>query len=275
LLPVPYFLVTFTVPAELREVFRAHQRICYDLLLRASAEALQDVAQQPRRLEGRLGLLGVLHTWTRDLAYHPHAHYLVPGVVEGADGLPRFPAKPEYLLPARVLSARFRSLMQSEMSIEHPALFAQIAKGAWRRDFVVDMQAVGSGGAALDYLSRYIYKTAISGARLLWQSDTQVAFSYRESGTGEERQMILGAEEFLRRFLQHVLPKGFRRVRTSGFLSPAARERFERLAAFLGVLLAPRPAAKPAVRLDCPHCQKPMRLLAHLRRASLILCRPP
>jgi hypothetical protein len=274
LLPVPYFLVTFTVPAELRGLFRSHQRLCYDLLLSESAGALQDVAQTPKHLGGRLGLLGVLHTWTRELAYHPHVHYLVPGIAEGPDRTPCFPSNPEYLLPARVLSARFKSRLQTRLRTGHPELYARIPAQAWKHDFVVDMAHVGSGSNALNYLSRYIYKTAISSARLVWQSDTHVCFSYRDSNTGEEKEMVLTGEEFIRRFLQHVLPKGFRRVRTYGWLSPAAKVSFERLSAFLGVVRLPRTVIKPKVTITCGHCQKPMRMTTRIRRTPLI-CRPP
>ena len=275
LLPVPYFLVTFTVPGELREVFRSHQRICYDLLLSESAAACQDIAQTPEHLGGRLGLLGVLHTWTRELAYHPHVHYLVPGVAEAPDGTLCFPRDPAYLLPYQVLSARFKTRLRNRLQADHPELFAQIPSKAWGHQIVVNLEAVGTGAQALNYLSRYIYQTAISSKRLLWQNDTHVCFGYRQSGTGEEKEMVLPAGEFIRRFLQHVLPKGFRRVRTYGWLSPAAKGSFERLSALLGVERVVRPAvAKAKVTIACPCCRKPMRMVARLKRLPLI-CRPP
>src|SRR5215213_7259540 len=239
LLPVTYFLITCTIPAELRALFRRHQHECYGWLFQESAAALQDVARQPRYLGGELGLLGVLHTWTRQLVYHPHVHYLVPGVARREDGTLCFPKDPAYLLPV-----------------------------LWRQAWVLHCQPAGRGPEALSYLSRYLYKTALSSTRLLSQDERTVTFRYRESGTGQEPTCTLRGEEFLRRFLQHVLPKGFHRVRHYGWLSPAAKAAFAGVAALLA---APAPAAPPSAPaplvLRCPHCGQPLRRVAHIPRA--------
>lgn len=269
LLPVGYFLVTFTIPEPLRALFRANQRVCYDLLFSESATALGDVARQPRSLGGDLGLLGVLHTWTRQLVYHPHIHYLVPGIALCEDGTLGFPKDPEYLVPVPRLSARFRTRLRARLLAEHPALYEQVPKEVWRQAWVVHCQHAGRGKEALSYLSRYIYKTAISSTRLISQDDQSVTFSYRESGTGEERIATLPAEEFLRRFLQHVLPRGFRRVRSYGWLSPAAKKRFEQVCIQLNASCTPKPMRLKIViaRVECPHCKKAMRRIAEFNRA--------
>ena len=149
------------------------------------------------------------------------------------------------------------------------ALYAQVPREVWRKSWVVHCQYAGRGKEALSYLSRYIYKTAISSTRLLSQDDQNVTFSYRESGTGEERITPLPAEEFLRRFLQHVLPRGFRRVRSYGWLSPAAKARFEQVCIQLNASCTPKPMRlKVAIaRVECPHCKKAMRRIAEFSRA--------
>jgi hypothetical protein len=275
---VPYFLVTFTVPEPLRAFIRQHQRLCYGMLLRESAATLQDIAAQPKHLGGELALLSVLHTWTRQLVYHPHVHAVVPGVACVNDGTLAFPRHPEFLLPVQVLSARFRTRLRAALQCHAPELLARIPGKVWRKAWVVHCQPAGTGEKALDYLSRYVFKTAISSARLRWQDEQRVAFSYRDSASGEPRQCVLPAEEFLRRFLQHVLPKGFRRVRTYGWLSPAAKRRRGRLHALLGRDNSPG-SSKPPLRASspvrqhrlvqflCPHCAKPMLRVAEFGRA--------
>lgn len=268
LLPVHYFLATFTIPEALRGPFRHEQRFFYDLLMRESAATLQDVAAQPRYLNGRLGMLAVLHTWSRQLIYHPHVHFVIPGVALCQDGTLQWPANPEYLLPVQRLSARFRTRMRLAIQEQRPALYAQLAPAVWRKPWVVHLESAGTGRNALQYLSRYIYKTAISSARLLWQDDQNVCFSYRDSRTGEEHTCTLAAEEFLRRFLQHVLPKSFHRVRSYGWQSPAAKASYERIAALLGApAQTAHGKAKVPVLILCPRCHGPMHRLGDLSRA--------
>jgi len=267
LLPVGYFLVTFTIPAPLRAIFRAHQRLCYDLLFAESAGALQEVARQPRYLSGDPGMLGVLHTWSRQLSYHPHVHYLVPGVALRADGTACFPADPAYLISVQRLSARFRSRMRRSLRQAAPELYARIPGHTWRTQWVVHSQYAGRGPQALSYLARYVARTALSSKRLVDQSDHSVTFSYRESKTNTERTVTLTGEAFLHRFLQHVLPKGFRRIRTYGWLSPAAKQRFQTVRTLLNALEHPKPArATFTIAMACPHCQCAMRRVADFRR---------
>jgi hypothetical protein len=268
LLPVPYFLVTFTVPEELREVIRTHAREMDAALFRESSGALCDVALSKLGVE--LGFTGVLHTWTRQLVFHPHVHYLVPGGGLTPDGLRwKRVSSPDFLLPQTVLAARFKNRLRHWLEAEHPERLRQIPARAWRQRWVVDVQPVGRGTTALRYLAAYVQKTALSARRLAACDARTVTFTHTERATGETQTLRLSGQEFLRRFLQHVLPTGFQRVRHYGWLSPAARKRWERILALLDWKPAASPDAEPAPCWAplCPHCQKPMRLLGTFARS--------
>jgi hypothetical protein len=267
LLPVPYFLVTFTVPEQLRTAIRTHAKELYGALFRESAGALHDAALS--KLGIQLGFTGVLHTWTRQLLFHPHVHYLVPGGGLTPNGLrwKRVP-DPQFLLPTRLLAARFKNRLRQWLEVEHQEVLKQIPARAWRTDWVVDVQPVGRGQAALRYLAAYVQKTALSPARLVACDEATVTFTHQERDTGQTRALRLSGQEFLRRFLQHVLPTGFQRVRHFGWLSPAAKTRWQRLHALLDC----KPAVPPTTPVApcwvpvCARCQKPMRLLGTLAR---------
>jgi hypothetical protein len=261
LLPVSYFMVTFTVPEALRALFGAHPTIMIDVLFAQSSGALADVAAHSKHLGGSLGMVGVLHTWSRQLIYHPHVHYVVPGIALSDEGGLKAPQKPDYLLPVAVLKARYRNRMREALN-QHPELAAQVPSSVWTKGWVINITPVGRGDAALKYLAQYVYKTAISSTRILKDENGRVSFTYKESGTDEIKVCTLLAVEFIRRFLQHVLPRGLHRVRTYGWLSPAAKKRFERVCAILDALAACRPApALLPVQVPCPECQHPMRLI--------------
>ena len=267
LLPVPYFLVTFTVPAELRALMRAHPTDLYAAIFRESAGALADVALTKLGLE--LGFTGVLHTWTRQLIYHPHLHYLVPGGGLTPDGLRwKRVADPQFLLPTKVLALRFKNRLRQWLEENHQELLRQIPAQAWRAAWVVDVQPVGRGHTALRYLAAYVRKTAPSASRLVACDEQSVTFTHQDRATGENKTLRLTGQEFLRRFLQHVLPKGFQRVRHYGWLSPAAKQRWQRIHALLDWKPAapPEAAATPCWAPCCPRCHKPMRLLGTLAR---------
>jgi hypothetical protein len=267
LLPVPYYLVTFTVPEGLRSWLRSHQTLGYALLLRESAGTLQDVASQPRHLGAQLGSLQVLHTWGRQLQFHPHVHCIVPAGGLREDGLRWMrPPSPDFFLPQAVLADRFRHRLKGRLAQEHPQELARIPSGIWRQKWVVDVQSVGSGEAALKYLSAYVYRTALGSQRLLTDQGGKITFKYKDSEDQRWHAMTLPVMEFLRRFLQHVLPKGFQRVRYYGWLSPAAKTRWERILALLDC----KPAAlqaSPAVPPLCPRCASPLIWIATLTRA--------
>jgi predicted RNA-binding Zn-ribbon protein involved in translation (DUF1610 family) len=221
LLPVPYFMLTFTLPEELRNLARQNQQRFYHLLFQASAEATQQLAKDPRFVGGQIGMVGVLHTWTRNLLFHPHVHYLVPG--GGLQGNHWLPSRPDFFLPVKALSQLFRAHFQR--LLRNSPLCPQIPNHVWSRDWVVHCLPVGDGQAALKYLAPYIYRVAISNRRLVEFIDkgclekSQVTFQYRTSDTGQLKFCTLSAEQFLQRFLQHVLPKGFVKVRYFGFFA--------------------------------------------------------
>lgn len=222
LLPVPYFLLTFTLPASFNEAARSHQVLVYDLIFKASAAATQQLARDPRFIGGQIGMVGVLHTWGRNLAYHPHIHYLVPAGGLALDGKTWIPARHNFLLPVRALSKIFRGKLRQ--ALRGTDCYKHIPAKAWEQEWVVHCEPVGSGMGALKYLAPYIFRVAISNNRILKLEDDQVMFRYRDTDTGQERRCTMGAEDFIHRFLQHVLPKCFVKVRYYGLFSPGFRK---------------------------------------------------
>lgn len=246
LLPVPYFLVTFTVPQELRRFIRTHPQSALDLLFAASAQALQDLAGNPRRLGAQLGMLGVLHTWSRTLVFHPHIHYLIPGGGLSPDGRRWVPTRKNYFLNHVALGDHFRTVFKERLLRDHPGLFAQVPATVWKRHWNVGCQAAGSGENALRYLARYVFKTATSNRPVPLDPDGRVQWHYRASKTGRDTAITLEPLEWMRRFLQHILPRGFARVRTFGWLHPAAKVRGNRVRALLRTPPLLRPAEQQA-----------------------------
>ena len=277
LLPVPYFMVTFTLPADLRRLVRSHQKLLYNLLFRASAAALQRLADDPRFVGGRIGMVGVLHTWTRDLNYHPHVHYLVPAGGLSEDGQAWLSVRKSFLVPVQPLSVLFRAKFRD--ALKKTDLFDQVPNETWTQDWVVHCQPVGNGMAALKYLAPYIFRVAISNKRILRLENGCVTFRYTASDTGRTRHCTVPAEEFIRRFLQHVLPKGFIKVRYYGLFSPGNRHRLHLARELLNVCNSARITdteqtnAAPSVQaIRCPKCGRAMEMLETLRPKR---CRPP
>jgi hypothetical protein len=269
LLPVPYYLITFTVPEGLRAWLRSHQKLGYSLLLQESAATLQDVARRDKCLGAQLGFLSVLHTWGRQLQFHPHIHCVVPGGGLRPDGL-RWcrPKSADFFLPQRVLAARFRNRLKAALKDQPEAV--QIPPPVWRQNWVVDVQPVGNGETALKYLSAYVYRTALGSQRIVQDQDGAITFRYKDSEDRQWRLLTLPAQEFIRRFLQHVLPRGFQRLRYYGWLGPAATVRWERVLALLDWKPPPPLAPTPLPAPLCPECQQPM-----LRVVPLVRCRSP
>lgn len=267
LLPVPYYLITFTVPEGLRDWLRSNQKKGYALLLRESADALQDVAGKDKYLGAQIGCLSVLHTWGRQLQFHPHVHCVVPAGGLREDGLRWLcPKSPDFFLPQIVLAARFRNRLKTALREKHPEDWKEIPASVWKQKWVVNVQPAGRGESALKYLSAYVTRTALGNQRILSDVNGQIAFKYKQSGEQQWRTLTLSAHEFLRRFLQHVLPKGFQRVRYYGWLGPAARPRWERILALLDftppeLILTPRP--QPL----CRHCGMKLCWIGTLERA--------
>lgn len=220
LLPTHYFLVTFTLPEELRQLARSLQREVYNLLFRASAEALQQLAADSRFVGGQVGMCSVLHTWTRALIYHPHLHYIVTGGGVGEEGRWRS-ARENFLVPVEALSVLFRAKVRDEL--KKAGLADEIEERVWKKDWVVHCEPVGSGEGAFKYLAPYIFRVALSNNRILKLEEGRVTFCYKESATDQIKTCRLSAEEFIRRFLQHVLPARFVKVRYYGLMSPSNR----------------------------------------------------
>jgi hypothetical protein len=258
---------------------RSHQKLFYALLFRASASATQKLAQDSRFVGGQIGMVGVLHTWGRNLAYHPHVHYLVPAGGLAADGQTWLPASKNFFLPVRALSRIFRAKFRD--GLRSSDCFAQIPDAVWQQDWVVHCQPVGSGLTALKYLAPYIFRVAISNNRILKLADGMVSFRYRATDTGKLTICTLSAPEFIRRFLQHVLPKGFVKVRYYGFLAPGCRQRLALLRQLLGCFpCAPASDSDDTVACSdaatsnhvplCPSCGHPMRRCSIIRPGGII-----
>ncbi len=270
LLPVPYFLLTFTVPEELRALFRFAPKFCYDLLFAVTAQALRDVALS--KLGGLVAALGVLHTWSRQLIFHPHVHYIVPGGFLSEDQRRWIRLQdPKFLLPQRVLSRRCRHLFRRALQAR-PELLARVPAAVWQKEWIVNTQPVGSGQKALGYLGAYVQRTALSSQRLVKEENGRTTFQYRSSDTGGWKVLTLDTPEFLRRFLQHVLPASYHRVRYFGWWSPAAKTKWARVLALLAWKEPPRAPQRPAWVMTCPCCGQPMERVGSLARWPL---RPP
>jgi hypothetical protein len=274
-LPTPYFMLTFTVPAPLREFLRSHPREGYGALFAASSGAIKTLTADDKHLGADTpGFFGVLHTWGRQLQYHPHIHYVVPGGgFDSHDG--RWHAADRgFFLPVRALSPIFRAKFRNAMA--EAGLLAQIDAAVWAVDWNVNCQPVGDAQASLKYLSRYVFKVGISEGRIVRADDSQVVFRYRKVSSRRQRTMALAPAEFIRRFLQHVLPSGFMKVRYFGFLSPSfsmpieeVKGRIELAQGFAARAAQAAPeVSTPSTTMCCPHCG------GRLRWCSVVLPRP-
>ncbi len=262
LLPVRYHLCTFTVPEELRRPIRSHPREGLAILFAASSATLLDVCANPKWLGARPGLTGVLHTNGRSMVYHPHVHYVATGGGLAPDGTWR-EAHGKFLVPVRALSAVFRARFRDELRRRLPEVFAAVPARTWKRDWVVDSEPVGDGKNALRYLSRYVYRVAVADSAITAHDGDTVAFRYRETQTKKVRRMTLPAPEFIRRFLQHVLPSGFVKVRHYGLHHPSRKRTLTLVRAMLclrrnqPIPVAPEPE-EPLPPPLCPRCSTPM-----------------
>jgi hypothetical protein len=276
MLPFTYFLGTFTLPGQLREICRSNQKLTYNIFFKASSDALKLLAKDDKYLGADIGMTGILHTWTRALIYHPHVHYLVPGGGIGSDGRSIRFSDDDFLMHVKPLSKIFKAKFREALKMQASDIFEKIPADTWKRDWVVHIKPVGDGQKALEYMGRYLFRTAISNNRILkletcteqGRSNGKVTFRYTDSKTGKTKIVTLEALEFIRRFLQHVLPKGFQKVRCYGFLAAAARKRLSRLRKMLW-LDSPseskhRPLPKP---LLCPVCGSVLEWIEHLPKA--------
>jgi predicted Zn-ribbon and HTH transcriptional regulator len=263
-LPGHHFMITFTVPQELRRTIRSHQRLCYAALFSASSEAIKLLVKDPSYVGGDLpGFYGVLHTWGRTQEYHPHIHYVVVGGALSTSDGKWHPSRIDFFLPVRVLSRIFRAKFRDEMS--KTGLFDFIPAGVWEQEWNVNCQAVGESHASTRYLAPYVFKVAISNHRIVKVEDHKVFFRYRKTHSNRWRTMALDALEFMRRFLQHVLPVGFMKVRYYGFLNPNCRMSLETIAVLIELsygFALDRSAVelKPWVPITCSKCGGTLKL---------------
>jgi hypothetical protein len=228
LLPVAYFHLVFTVPKELHHLVRTHQKTLYNVLMKAAAFSLMHLAADPRYVGGKIAILSVLHTWTRAMIYHPHIHCLVPAGGLTLDDNLWLPARKNYLVPVRALSVLFRAKF---MHMAQKALPNEtFPESAWKTKWVVYCKPTAQGtDKVLTYLARYIHRIAITNNRIISIHENTITFRYKDSQNHCWKTMTLPPLEFLRRFLQHVLPKGFHKVRYYGLLAPNNRYHFKQI----------------------------------------------
>jgi hypothetical protein len=285
LLPTHYFHVVFTLPDSLAALTLQNKREMYDLLFRATAQTLQSIAADPKRLGARIGFFCILHSWGQALNAHPHLHCVVPGGGISLDGSHWVSCRPHFFLSVHVLSKRFRKLYLRYLEqayadgklhfhgafqrLSKPQEFSRYVAPLRRKKWVVySKPPFGGPERVLDYLGRYTHRVALSNNRLKELKDGQVTFTYKDYKHGHQQKlMTLSADEFLRRFLLHVLPEGFQRIRHYGFLGN--RHRAENLARCRELLQIPTPIPAPRVDyreryrqltghdlLQCPHCKQ-------------------
>jgi putative transposase/transposase-like zinc-binding protein len=296
LLPVPYFHLVFTLPAAIADIAYQNKAVIYDLLFKASAETLITIAADPKHLGATIGITAVLHTWGSALTHHPHVHMIVPGGGISPDSKRWVSCRPGFFLPVRVLSRLFRRLFLQRLTATHQQLqffgnyapladaqaFATYLAPMRRAEWVVYSKApFGGPEAVLAYLSRYTHRVAIANSRLIAFDQQAVTFrwkDYRIEGRDRYKQMTLATDEFIRRFLIHVLPRGFHRIRHYGLLAKAACA--DNIARARELLAVPNRQAEPADTADdnnphpCPHCGGRMIIIETFARGSTPQHRP-
>ncbi len=299
LLPVGYFHVVFTLPAEVGAIAFHNKALVYDLLFRAAADTMQIIAADPKHLGARIGITAVLHSWGSALTHHPHIHMIVPGGGISLSSERWVSARPAFLLPVRVLGALFRRLFLTRLIALYDGgklgFYGSMAPLAERRAFLRHLAPVrkkrwvvyakppfAGPEAVLAYLARYTHRVAISSSRLIGFDEQGVTFrykDYRRSGTDRQQTMTLAANEFIRRFLLHALPRGFHRIRHYGLLASGTRKgNLERARALLNV--APPPdddtmEEAANVRPPCPCCGGQMLIIEILERRYQPRAPPP
>ena len=254
LLPVNYFMVTFTLPAQLRPLAKTKPKRLYALLFQYAVSTLKDFGLNEKGLTAELAMTAVLHTHTRRLDYHPHVQVIVPGGGVNKARNEWRTVKGQYLFNGRKLAAVFRGRLLA--AIEDAGLSSPLTPKQW----VVHCQHVGRGLPALKYLSRYLYRGVISNKNIVSDDGTRVTFQYKDSATGKMMTRTLRGEDFIALVLQHTLPKGFRRARDYGFLHGNAK-RLLRIVQWALQVFIPMPAQRQRPKFICTRCQSPMRII--------------
>ena len=300
LLPTRYLHVVFTLPGRLSPLVLQNKKIIYDLLFRTSAETLLEVARNPKHLGAEIGFFSVLHTWSQKLTTHPHVHCVVPAGGLSPDHIRWIRSRDNYFLPKEVLAELFRGKFVDALKeafqngqlhfhgdlklLAQPEIFAAWLRPLHRQDWVVYLKRPFGGPAyVVHYLGRYTHRVAISNHRLVSFVDGQVTFRWRDSAHhNEQKLMTLSVDEFLRRFLLHILPKGFVRIRNFGFLANRRRSTLLPLC-FQLLGTTPQPPAEEhssstedaAELYRCPCCGGPMKVIERLTAADILLRSPP
>jgi Putative transposase/Transposase zinc-binding domain len=304
LLPVPYFHVVFTLPAQIADIAYQNKAVIYDILFKAAAETMLTIAADPKHLGARIGITAVLHTWGSALVHHPHVHMIVPGGGFSLDGQRWVSGRPRYFLPVQVLSRLFRRLFLNKLLAAHQAgqlnFFGNHAALAARKAFATYLAPLrqiewylytkppfGGPKAVLAYLSRYTHRVAIANSRLIAADHERVTFSYKDyraDGRTRSKRMTLATHEFIRRFLIHVLPDGFHRIRHYGLFASAARA--DNIARARQLLNAPAPQTQsneadaadpnppPTLSHPCPRCGGRMIIIETFERGATPRYRP-
>src|ERR1035437_1242006 len=299
LLPSPYVHVVFTLPPQLAALALQNKKMIYGLLLRASAETLLQVARNPRHLGAEIGFFSVLHTWNQKLQIHPHVHCVVPAGALSLDHTRWIRSRPHFFLPIQVLRRLFRGKFVAALKsafqhdqlhlsgdlalLAQPKIFAAWLRPLFRKDWIVySKPPFGGPDYVLQYLGRYTHRVVISNHRLVSLADGQVTFRWRDSAHhNEQKLMTLSLDEFLRRLLLHLLPKGFVRIRHFGFLANRRRSTLLPLCfAPLATVPSPTEPETPATQESnplwrCPKCGGPMAVIERFSAAQIQLRSPP
>lgn len=263
LLPVMYYHIVFTIPQLLHTLFRSNQNRLYGILIKTAARAVQKLCLDPKYVGGNIGVMAVLHTWTRSMAYHPHVHCLIPGVGVTPDGDKWIGTRRKnFLVPVRALSVIFKGMLGQQIRKEFPNL--KLTKKIWRKKWRVYCKpAPQKASDVVEYLARYVHRVAITDRNILSVTDSFVTFGYWDSDKKQRRTMSLPPDKFMHRFLQHVLPRGIQKVRYFGLWHPSKRNVLRRL-----ILTLPYEPDRPESPLSdqndekstwekdiCPHCK--------------------
>ncbi len=257
-LPGHHFMITFTVPEQLQRFIRSNQRICYSAMFTASSNTMKKLAVDEKYIGGDLpGFFGVLHTWGRQMQYHPHIHYIAPGGALSKKNHVWHPSRIDFFLPIKAMSKIFKAKFRDEM--KKSGLYSNIPPDVWKKDWNVNCKAVSNSEQSLEYLAPYVFKVAISNSRIVKVQDRKVFFKYKKKGSERWRTMSMKVMEFIRRFLQHVLPAGFMKIRYYGFLNPTSSVPLGKVSSLIELACGfeatlPESKIEPFQLPACPYC---------------------
>ena len=257
-LPGHHFMLTFTMPEQIREFVRSNQNAAYSAMFRASSKAIKVLAKDEKYIGGDLpGFFGVLHTWGRILQYHPHIHYIMPGGALSKKDNQWHSSRIDFLLPVKALSIIFRAKFRDEM--KKSGLLYKIPDEVWTINWNVNCQAIGNSQGSIKYLAPYVFKVAISNRRIIKVENGRVYFKYKKQKSNRWRVTSLDLMEFIRRYLQHVLPPGFMKVRHYGFMNPNSSISLKEISALIGTaygcnMVTHKADSAPVFEQYCPEC---------------------